>query len=190
MTYDIECRKCGSDLEKWNVSSGSRINYCPSCGAKLLEKQAAELHEKTTDREISGMIQNRLLDLFQNRGGSGLSADELAYNAWEGENSDGAVFYSNYAADLFLLRHALWADWALGCLCDKFGDAQYYAEARLNCGDRFLVAVFICATEHYLYDQLGVDSGEGILSEGRARELGRLAGLVEYDGGFSYENTL
>ena len=170
---DIKCRKCGSDLENWNNGQHLWINHCPNCGVKLLKKQQDALHRKTTDEEIDDHVRGNLLDMFDNYGAD-LSADELAECAWESENADGVVFYSNYEADKFVMRHAKWVDEALEYVGDIFGGAERYVEMKSDCSDTFLVVAFIEATRKYLYDQLGIDPDEGKLSEKRIREIKKL----------------
>ena len=167
----IKCRKCGSDLEDWNCGQHLRINYCPNCGVKLLKKQRDALRGKTTDKEIDDRVRGNLLDALDNC--RDLCADGLAERAWESENADGVVFYSNYEADRFVMRHAKWVDEALSYICGVLGDGKYYAEMKSDCNDRFLVAAFIEATRVYLYDQLCIEDAGG-LSERRVREIKRL----------------
>jgi len=166
----IKCRKCGSDLENWNNGQYLWINYCPNCGIKLLKKQQGALHRKTTDEEIDDHVRGNLLNMFNNYG-SDLSADELAERAWESENADGVVFYSNYEADRFVMRHAEWVDEALEYVSDSFDDAELFVKIKSNCNDTFLVVAFTEATRKYLYDQLGINQDEGVLSRKRMREI-------------------
>jgi DNA-directed RNA polymerase subunit RPC12/RpoP len=180
----FECRKCGRDLEQWNNGQGLWIKYCPYCGKRLLKKQSGALHRKTTVEEISDMIRGNLLGMLSNRGGMDVCADELGNLAWESENCGGAVFYSNYKADLFVTRHADWVDEALEYACENFGDAESYVNMKAECNDRFLVVAFICAAEHYVFDQLGIDRDEGGLTKKRIREIQRLIKAVSYDGAF------
>jgi predicted nucleic acid-binding Zn-ribbon protein len=184
MSIELECRKCGYDLEQWNSGQNLWIKYCPQCGKKLLKKQSAALHRKTTVGEISDMIREHLLDMLSGRDGMDVSADETGYLAWESENRDGVVFYSNYLADRFVARHVYWVDEALDCIGDSFGDADHYAKIRAECNDRFLVSVFIYATEHYVFDQLGIDRDEGDLTKTRIKEIERLIKTTVYDGLF------
>jgi hypothetical protein len=184
MGEEFNCRKCKSDLELWNNGSFLWINYCPSCGAKLLKNQCDMLHRKTTCGEISDMIQGRLLEALGYIKGDSISTDELAQAAWERENVDGVVFYDNYTADKFAIRHEQWVDHALEYICDNCGDVGHYTEMRINCTDRFLVLAFIYATEHYLHDQLEIDRDEGNLSKKRIREITRQVKQTEYEGGW------
>jgi DNA-directed RNA polymerase subunit RPC12/RpoP len=182
MSAEIECRKCGNNLEQWNNERDLWINYCPYCGTKLLKKQSEALHRKTTVDEVSDMIRQNLLDMLSERDGMDVSADELGNLAWERENYDGVVFYSNYKADQFVARHMDWVDRALEYACDNFGDAEHYARMKAECNDRFLVVAFIYATEHYVFNQLGIDSGEGDLTRKRIEEIKRLVKATAYDG--------
>jgi hypothetical protein len=149
-----------------------------------LKKQSEALHRKTTIEEISDMIREHLLDMLSERDGMDVSADELGNLAWECENCDGVVFYSNYRADQFVMRHMDWVDAALDYIGDNFGDADHYAKMRAGCNDRFLVAAFIYATEHYVFDQLGIDRDEGDLTKKRIKEIKRLIQTTSYDGDF------
>jgi hypothetical protein len=171
-------------LEQWNNERDLRINYCPYCGTRLLEKQSETLHRKTTVEEVSDMIRGRLSDMLSDRDGMDVNADELGNLAWESENCDGVVFYSNYKADQFVTRHMDWVDAAFDYACDNFGDTDYYAKMKAECNDRFLVVAFIFATEHYVFDQLGVDRDEGNLTEKRVGEIKRRIKETAYDGEF------
>jgi DNA-directed RNA polymerase subunit RPC12/RpoP len=184
MREKFDCRKCGNDLERWNNGMFLWINHCPSCGAKLLKKQCEALHRKTTCGEISDMIQDRLLSMLEVKSGDDISTDELAQAAWERENVDGVVFYNNYTADKFAIRHEQWVDHALEYICDNCGDVGHYTEMRINRTDRFLVLAFIYATERYLHDQLEINRDEGNLSKKRIREITRQVKQTEYEGGF------
>jgi DNA-directed RNA polymerase subunit RPC12/RpoP len=184
MSAEIECRKCGNDLEQWNNERDLWINYCPYCGTRLLKKQSETLHRKTTVEEVSDMIRGNLLDMLSDRDGTDVNADELGTLAWERENCDGVVFYSNYEADHFVARHMAWVDEAFGYACDNFGDAEHYVRMRAECNDRFLVIVFIYATEHYVFNQLGIDRYEGNLTKKRIKEIKRLVKTTSYDGGW------
>jgi hypothetical protein len=184
MSAEIECRKCGNDLEQWNSGRNLWIKYCPQCGTKLLKKQSEALHRKTTVEEISDMIRGHLLGMLSGRDGMDVSADELGYLAWESERCDGVVFYSSYQADQFVTRHMDWADMALDHIGDRFGDVDYYAKIRAECSDRFLVSAFIYATEHYMFDQLGIGRNEGGLTKKRIKEIKRLIKTTDYDGGW------
>jgi ssDNA-binding Zn-finger/Zn-ribbon topoisomerase 1 len=184
MSAEIECRKCGNDLEQWNNGWGLWINYCPYCGTRLLKKQSEALHCRTTVEEVSDMLRGRLLDMLSDRDGMDVSADELGTLAWECENYDGVVLYSNYKADQFVTRHMDWIDEALEYVCDNFGDAEHYTKMKAECNDRFLVIAFIYATEHYVFNQLGIDSDEGNLTKKRIKEIKRLVKATSYDGGW------
>jgi len=184
MSAETECRKCGSDLEAWNNGKFLWINYCPSCGAKLLKKQVDVLHDMTTISEVSGMIRDKLLGMLVDKQGGDVSADELAQAAWESENCNGAVFCSNCEAGKFAMRHEEWANDAMEYVCDNFGDAERYVKMKMECVDRFLVLAFIYATESYLYDQLGIDRDEGDLPKRRIKEIMRQVKRTEYDGRF------
>jgi hypothetical protein len=108
---------------------------------------------------------------------------DFACKVWERENIDGVVFYSNYRADQFVVRHAQWVNEALEAACEQFGDDEHYAVMKAECNDRFLVAAFILATEYYLYQQLFVDANETITAA-RIEELRKLVKEINYDGGF------
>jgi glutathione S-transferase len=122
--------------------------------------------------------------MLSGRDGMDISADELGTLAWECENCDEVVFYSNYRADQFVTRHMDWVDEALEYIDDHFGDAEYYTKMKAGCNDRFLVAAFIYATEHYVFDQLGIDRDEGDLTKKRIKEIKRLIKTTDYDGGW------
>jgi len=166
----IMCRKCGSNLEDWNNAEYVWINYCPNCGIKLLKKQQYGLRQLTMDEDIDSHIRGNLLDMFDNYSGE-LDAAELADCAWEAENCDSVMFYSNYVANRFVMRHMHWVDEALEYVCDNFGNAEYYAKMKAECNDRFLVVAFTEATRKYLYDQLGINQDGGKLSKKRTREI-------------------
>jgi DNA-directed RNA polymerase subunit RPC12/RpoP len=184
MSAEIECRKCGNNLEQWNNERNLWINYCPYCGTRLLKKQSETLYRKTTVEEISDMIREHLLDMLQGCDGNDVSADELGELAWESENYDGVVFCSNYRADQFATRHMDWVDDALEYVCNNLGDAERYAKMKAECNDRFLVIAFIYATEYYVFDQLGIDRDEGDLTKTRIKEIKRRIKQTAYDGNF------
>jgi predicted nucleic acid-binding Zn-ribbon protein len=181
---NLKCRKCGNDLEQWNAGQYLWIKYCPQCGTKLLKKQSEALHRKTTIEEISDMIREHLLDLLSDIDGMDVSADDLGNLAWERENYDGVVFYSNYRANRFVTRHLDWVDGALDHIGDCVGEVEFYAKMRAECNDRFLVAAFIYATEHYVFNQLGIGWDEGALTKKRIKEIKRLIKATDYDGGW------
>jgi hypothetical protein len=183
MSYDIECPKCGTDLEAYNYAPYGWIRFCPFCGKKLLKKQVDRLHKKVTDGEISDMIKEHLLDMFACYEGGDISADELGYKAWESENCDGVVFYSDYKADQFAGRHTKWLDLARDYMTDNFGSPNE-ANRNASCNDSLLVSAFIFATEHYVFDQLNVESDEGSLSKTRIKEIIRAIKSTDYDGEF------
>jgi hypothetical protein len=159
------------------------IIHCPRCGRKLLQKQEDKLWELCTDKEIVDMIRDRLLDMLDDF--DELDAGEMAFEAWESENADGVVFYSNYRTDQFVMRHSQWVDNALECCIAKFGDEGHYSAMKAEYIDRFLVAAFIRATEHYLYNQLEIDNNEGkINTKKRKAELRKQFKEVDYDGNF------
>jgi hypothetical protein len=130
------------------------------------------------------MIQGRLLDMLSDRDGMDVSADELGTLAWEREDYNGVVFYSNYKANQFVTRHMNWVDEALEYVCDNFGDVEHYMKMKTECNDRFLVIAFIHATEHYVFDQLGIDRDEGDLTKKRIKEIKRLVKTTSYNGEF------
>jgi hypothetical protein len=190
MAFKLECAQCGRDLEGWNCVPYTETRYCPYCGKKITEEARAELYRKTTDAEMSDMIKDHVLDLLscaENEDGtydsSMLRPDELAERAWEAENIDGVVFYSNYAADLFVRRHEEWVGTAVDYLEDMVGDGSY-SKMRCECVDRFLVAAFIAATEHYLYGQIGIDRNGGEMTDGQVDALKERMNATDYDGGF------
>jgi DNA-directed RNA polymerase subunit RPC12/RpoP len=76
MSLELECRKCGNNLEQWNNGRSLWINYCPFCGTKVLKKQGEALRHKTTVEEVSDIIRVQLLDLFDS--GCDVPAGELA----------------------------------------------------------------------------------------------------------------
>jgi hypothetical protein len=141
------------------------------------------LHRKTIVGEMSDMIRERLLETLEQREENSIDVGELSFLAWESENVDGAVFYANYEADLFVMRHLAWVDDALAYACQNFGDAVHYANMKAECSDRFLVVAFICATDHYLFSQLDLDANEVVSTKERTDELVELIKAVEYDGG-------
>jgi DNA-directed RNA polymerase subunit RPC12/RpoP len=184
MGISLFCRKCDTDLEKYNVTEFQRIRYCPYCGGRVLKKQGEALLKKVSNDEIDDMIKGHLLDLLSCCDGMDVSADELADKAWESENCDGVVFYDNYKADQFAIRHKKWADNALDHAGWLYGDMEPYFKVRAECADRFLVVAFILATEHFLYDQIGVERDEGDLTKKRIEEITRLVKTYSYDGDF------
>ncbi|GHT57908.1 hypothetical protein FACS1894109_11040 [Spirochaetia bacterium] len=181
MYIDLHCRKCGAELEDWNIGNNA-IRYCPCCGRKLLQKQNDELWRKCTDEEISDMVEGHVLDILENY--DDLDAGDMGYTAWEGENANSVVFCSNYTADQFAMRHSPWMDDALEAACDQYGDGDHYAKMKADCNDRFLVVAFILATEHYLYQQLEIDNDEGKLTAKRKKEIRALIKETPYDGEF------
>jgi hypothetical protein len=182
MSVKLDCQACGGDLTLWNNGHFLRFWYCPACGERLSDEQCEALYYRTTPEEVADMIQGHLLDLFDNRD-TEISADDLATAAWERECGDEAVLCSNYQADWFAIRHADWivraVDHAKMC-----GGGAYYLSVKDDCMDRFLVLAFIDATEHYVFDQLGIDRHEGVLSKPRIREIKHLISRVAYDGKF------
>jgi hypothetical protein len=158
------------------------MKYCPACGRKLHKVTAEELWRLCTDDEIADMIEEHVLDMLDNY--EDIDAGEMAYTAWESENIDGVVFYLNYKADNFAIRHREWVNGAFMSLVDSFGSDGKYAEMMVDCMDRFLVAAFIIATEYYLYQQLELDNNEGRLSPERREEIRSLVKETRYDGGF------
>jgi hypothetical protein len=104
--------------------------------------------------------------------------------AWERENVNGVIFYLNYTAERFAIRHSEWVDNALTYLIAEFGSDSKCIQDRVECVDRFLVPAFILATRHYLYSQLGIDANEGSLTEERRDELKHLVKATRYDGNF------
>jgi hypothetical protein len=179
---EFECRKCHCDLEGFNTGHAAII-HCPRCGRKLLQKQEDKLWDLCTDGEIVNMIRNRLLNTLDDF--DELDASNMAFKAWESENADGVMFYSNYRADQFVMRHSQWVDDALECCDLQFGDDGYYSKMKAECNDRFLVVAFIQATEYYLYNQLEIDNNEGkIKTKKRKAELRKQFKEVDYDGNF------
>ena len=182
MKQDLQCRKCSADLNAYSVL---RVpNFCPVCGQKLLKEQCKQLYSKLSDDEIGGMIKEHVLGVFYNNADEGIDADDLAYKVWERENCDGVVFYSNYTADLFAMRHAGWVSDALEYACANFGEEDHYLRMKAECNDRFLVVALICAAEHYLYAQLGLDRSEGTLTKARIKHIKQLMESIDYDGRF------
>jgi len=175
---ELNCPNCKRDLEAWNNRPDLWINYCPACGEKLPQMEVDALRRLSTGQEIVDKIRGNVLDMLDNYS-DGINADELAQRAWESENCDGVVFYSNYGADNFVCRHMQWVDGAMEYCCDNFG-SDHYVKMRAECNDRFLVAAFITATEIYLYNQLGIDQNEGVLSEERIQEIRRMVEEKDY----------
>jgi hypothetical protein len=132
--------------------------------------------------EIEDMIKERVLDALDNYDSN--SAEELAYKVWESENCDGVVFYSNYLADKFVMRHSDWVDSALEYLEGEMGEDGHYMKTKAECNDRFLVAAFIEATERFLYEDCGIDRDEGELSEERVSEIKEVVNSTSYSGEF------
>jgi hypothetical protein len=126
------------------------------------------------------MIGEHVLDALGSY--SQLDADDIAYRAWERENADGAVFYSDYHAAKFAVRHREWVENAYLSAIANFGDESGYAEVMIECMDRFLVTAFITATEQYLHSQLGIDRGEGCLTGERKEEICALVKSTPYEG--------
>jgi hypothetical protein len=178
---ELHCHYCNADLEDWNTGAAF-IRYCPACGRKLHKAVVEELQRLCTDDEIADMIEGQILDMLDNY--EDIDAGEMAYTVWESENANGVVFCSNYTADRFAIRHREWVDEALMSLVDSFGSDGRYAEMMADCMDRFLVAAFINATEHYLYSQLNIDNNEGRLSQKRMKEIRGLVKETRYDGQF------
>jgi hypothetical protein len=177
---ELRCH-CHADTEDWNTGAAP-IKYCPACGRKLHKAVAEELWWLCTNDEIADMIEGHVLDALDER--EDIDAGEMEYAVWEYENANGVVFCSNYKADRFAIRHREWVDEALMSLVDNFGNDGKYAEMMVDCMDRFLVAAFITATEHYLYGQLEIDTNEGRLSPERREEIRGLVKETRYDGGF------
>jgi hypothetical protein len=175
---ELRCHYCDADLEDYNTGAAF-IRYCPACGRKLHKAVAEELWRLCTDDEIADMIEGQVLDMLDNC--EYIDAGEIAYIVWESENANGVVFCSNYTADRFAIRHREWVDEALMNLVDSFGNDGKYTEMMVDCMDRFLVAAFINATEHYLYSQLNIDNNEGRLSIKRIKEIRGLVKETRYD---------
>lgn len=180
---ELDCRKCHADLECYNLVADSAIMFCPCCGVQVLKKQRDVLLRKASDSEIEDMVKERVLDVLDWCDSGGISASDLAYDAWECENANSVVFCSNYAADMFAMRHGRWLDDALECVDCAYGDLGHYVQMKAECNDRFLVVAFILATEHFIYDLVGIDRDEEITKK-RAKELKRLVKRTPYDGGF------
>jgi hypothetical protein len=178
---ELRCHYCFADLEDWNTGAAF-IKYCPACGRELHEAVAEKLWRLCTNDEIADKIEGQILDMLDKY--EDIDVGEMSYTAWESENADGVVFYLNYTADKFAIRHREWVDDALLSLVDNFGDDGKYAEMMADCMNRFLVAAFIIATEHYLYGQLNIDNNEGRLTPKRREEIRCLVKETRYDGGF------
>jgi hypothetical protein len=178
------CGKCGEDLEQWNVAPYKRIRFCPSCGAELTVARSGALFHKVTPDEIADRIRGNLLDMFAERDGMDTNAEDLGVFAWSAENVDGVALYSSRDADRFCARHDQWVEAAIDYLGDVIGDRGHWLKEWDACSDRFLVSAFIAATEHYVFDQLGVDRCEGVLTEKRIMEIKRLIRETPYDGAF------
>jgi hypothetical protein len=82
------------------------------------------------------------------------------------------------------MRHSQWVDDALEYAGSVYGDSDHYVRMKAGCNDRFLVVAFILATEHFLYDQLGIERDEGDLTKTRIAEIERLIKTTSYDGNF------
>jgi hypothetical protein len=145
-----------------------------------LKVQRDALWRKTTDGEIEDMIKERLFEHFSLWEGGDVSADELPSVIWENENVNGAFFCSNYRARRFCQQHTGWFDKALGYIHETYGD---YGE-RWSDSDKCLVVAFIAATEHYIWQDCGVEPDEGNLSRKRMREIKRLVKNTPYSGEF------
>jgi hypothetical protein len=181
MGKTLHCCYCDADLQDWNTGAAA-IKYCPRCGRKPHKATVEALWRLCLDDEMAGMIEEHITDMLDNYDLP--DAGELPFLAWEGENANGVVFCSNYEADRFAIRHNDWVDDALADLVDKFGEDGKYAEMMVDCMDRFLVCAFIDATEHYLYNQLGLDNNEGNLTDERKEEIRQLVKKTRYDGCF------
>ena len=184
MSGKLDCRKCGADLEDFNVVVGRRVRYCPCCGTRVLKAQSEALARKTTDGEIEDMIKDHLFDALQRFDGGDISADALADLAWETERCDGVVFYDNYRASRFAARHGEWVDDALDWAVDVYGESGRYVRMLAECVDRFLVVAFILATRHFLSSLPGAERNEGGAAKKRIAEIKRLIKTASYDGGF------
>jgi hypothetical protein len=77
-----------------------------------------------------------------------------------------------------------WVDEALSYIGAVDGEIEPYVKMKAECNDRFLVLAFIYATEHYAFDQLGIDRDEGNLTKKRIKEIKRLIKTTDYDGGW------
>jgi hypothetical protein len=151
---------------------------------RVLKNQHDALLREVTNGEIEDLIKGRLLDLLSCCDGGDISADEVADKAWETENCDGVVFYDNYQADMFAVRHSRWVDDAMEHAGEVYGDSEHYVHMKAECTDRFLVVACILATEYFLYDQVGLDRDEGDLSKTRLMEIKRRIKAASYDGNF------
>jgi hypothetical protein len=169
------------DLEQWNNEQNVRILYCPYCGKKLLKGQSDALYRKASVEEISDMIKEHLLKVLYS---GDVSVDDIAEYAWEREVWDTSVFYSNYRADLFVARHAAWVDRGFEYIADSTLDFEYLTKLQVSGNDCFLVEIFLYATKHYIFDQLGIAEDEGDLSKKRIKEIIRLVNTTDYDGQF------
>jgi hypothetical protein len=184
MSVDLACRKCGNDLEAWNTERSALIRYCPGCGTRLRKPQIDLLWRKITIAEVSDEIRDRLLEVLSQDDIIENTEGELPQLAWEGEVCNGVVFCDNYRAGLFAARHRAWAYAALNHACEDIGEFGYWLEQHAYSVDKFLVSAFCWATEHYVYDQLGVRAIGERLTRRRVREIKRLAKATEYDGEF------
>jgi hypothetical protein len=110
--------------------------------------------------EVSGMLVGKLceyIDCIEDGETLGGACD-IALSVWEAESADGVVFYRNYTAELFAMRHNEWVRDALVHTIDAYGgDCVQALQTYAECVDRFLVPVFIEATRHYLAEQIGLD---------------------------------
>lgn len=178
---ELRCHYCHVDLQNWNTGA-EVMRYCPACGRKLHKATADALWRSCLDEEIADMVEEHVLEMLDNYDMP--DAGEIDFLAWECENTDGVVFYSNLKADRFAIRHSVWVSESLTAMIDRFGDDSRYAGDMAECMDRFLVSAFICATGYYLYSQLGIDNSEGCLTKERREELKRLIKENRYDGNF------
>jgi hypothetical protein len=178
---EMHCHYCNADLMGWNTGFAA-LRYCPACGRKIHKPVTNALWRLCTTDEMADTIEEHVLEALENYDLP--DAGELDLLAWERENADGVVFYANYRAEQFTIRHNEWVDDALAYMIDEFGSERTQIKDRVECVDRFLVSAFILATKHYLYEQLGIDTGEGRLTEERREELKRLVKEIRYDGNF------
>jgi hypothetical protein len=184
MSYDIVCRKCDYDLEQWNCGQYLRMTYCPHCGKRLLKRQSDELYRRTTSEEVSDIIREHLLAVLADSAIVGQAQGDLPRRAWESESCDGVVFYANYLADLFVVRHLDWVYAALDYMAREWGQSAFSINVGAACNDRLLVDVFFLATERYVFGQLGVAAGREPLTRRSVRELRRLIQATPYNGEF------
>ena len=182
----IRCKTCASRLEEWYALKDSGLFFCPACGQRIDMDQRGALSALTTNAEIDGIIRESLLDCVCGYDGSDnvLYADSIAAEAFSADRANGSYFCDTYKTKLFAARHRQWIEDALDYMCNNYGEPLHYTEMFVHNIEAFLVEAFIAASEYYLYSQLGIDSGEGILPADRIQWIIEGIKGTEYDGNF------